>query len=212
MTTDTSVLERLRRGNARFLERLRANDEESRSMLLPEGQKPFAVVLSCSDSRVPPELIFSQGFGELFVIRIAGPIVTPSILGSVEYAVEILGTRLVVVLGHTGCGAVAATVQAIDQAGGDRMSENLGSIIECIRPPVESVLADDEGSGTEDLLSRAVAANVRHSTRRLLDGSMILAESVEAGSVRVVGGVYSLESGAVEFLDSPGLGLSQRER
>ena len=164
----------------------------------PNEQRPFAVILGCSDSRVPAELVFDQGFGDLFVVRVAGNIATPSQIGSVEFAAAKLGTRLVVVLGHTRCGAVLATLEAVANRGA-AASPNLRPIIDAIGPSVEGCTDDSEDLDTR--VARAVRANVRSSVRTLRDRSELLADLARTGGLRVVGAEYCLDSGAVTFLD-----------
>lgn len=193
------ALERLRAGNRRFIEGVRSRDETTspaRRADLVEGQSPFAVILGCSDSRVPAELVFDQGIGDLFVVRVAGNIVTPPLLGSVEFAIEQLGARLVVVLGHARCGAVGATLDAI-RAGARPASPNLAALVEHIRPGVEPVL-DDAPDDRETLVARAVRANVRASVEQLRTGSAVLRRFVDDGLI-ISGAEYSLETGEVQF-------------
>ena len=158
------------------------------------GQSPFAVILACSDSRVPVELIFDQGLGDLFVIRVAGNIVAPSQIGSVEFAAAQLGTRLVVVLGHSNCGAVEATLKELAQDQQQR-SPNLRAIVDRIRPAVEPLMSDDVS------LHDAVVANVRQSVNQLQNGSKILEQMIETDELAIVGAEYSIESGEVTFLN-----------
>ncbi len=197
------ALERLREGNRRAVSGvdLQAAQSLARRSDLVGKQEPFAVVLGCSDSRVPVELVFDQGLGELFVIRVAGNIVAPSHIGSVEFAADRFGTRLVVVLGHTRCGAVAATLEELRRASEHR-SAGLRSIVDRIRPAVEPLLA----SGPEDdeaLLRRAVRANVLASVDDLRRGSELLERLIRSDGLLIVGAEYSLETGLVEFLDAP---------
>ncbi len=197
------ALDRLRDGNRRF-----AAGAPSRCTLaspalraeLVSGQEPFAVVLGCADSRVPAEIVFDQGLGDLFVIRVAGNVVAPSLVGSVEYAAEVLGTRLVVVLGHSGCGAVQATLAELERPSETR-SPNLLSIVERIRPSVETLLETGLRGDREALLRHAVRANVRASADHLRHGSRILEERIERDGLLIVGAEYSLESGTVDFFD-----------
>jgi len=199
MNSTTDILERLREGNRRFVAGTSNIDEaltSARRAELVGGQNPFAVILACSDSRVPVELIFDQGLGDLFVIRVAGNIVAPSQIGSVEFAAAQLGTRLVVVLGHSNCGAVQATLKELGQDQQQR-SPNLRSIVDRIRPAVESLVGDDVSLGA------AVAANVRQSVSQLQHGSQILEQLVETGELTIIGAEYSIESGEVTFLDTP---------
>ena len=202
MISARQALERLREGNRRF-----ASDGPGREGLrnssrwrdLTEGQEPFAIVLGCSDSRVPAEIVFDQGLGDLFVIRVAGNIVAPSQVGSVEFAAERFGTRLVVVLGHSGCGAIDATLEEFDTSHG--RSRNLRSIVDRIRPSVEALLAAGPGPDPEALAREAVRANIRASADHLRHGSEILEELIREEGLLVVGAEYSLETGVVDFFD-----------
>jgi carbonic anhydrase len=201
------ALDRLRQGNRRFVsgEGLRENNfEHLRRMELVDNQHPFAIILGCSDSRVPAELVFDQGLGDLFVIRVAGNIVMPSQIGSVEFAAEKFGTKLVVVLGHTQCGAVLATLDELKQPTGAR-SANLAHIVDSIRPSVEGLFADElqvAGLGhREGLVQACVRANIRASVDRLRRGSKILEDLIRDEWLVVTGAEYSLETGVVEFLD-----------
>jgi carbonic anhydrase len=202
MITAREALRRLREGNRRFVD-ARGRDglaSHARRAELVAGQEPFAIVLGCSDSRVPAELVFDQGLGDLFVIRVAGNIVAPSQVGSVEFAAERFGTRLVVVLGHSQCGAILATLEELRRPVGTP-SRNLRSIIDRVRPAVESVLASDPGRDPDALLRRAVRANVRASASHLRHGSELIESFVHEHGLLVVGAEYSLETGAVEFFD-----------
>lgn len=199
MISATEALERLRAGNARFVEGTSSIADAvsvARRAELVGGQHPFAVVLACSDSRVPVELIFDQGLGDLFVIRVAGNIVAPSQIGSIEFAAAELGTRLVIVLGHSNCGAVSATLKELTQTRG-AVSPNLQSIVDRIRPAIEPLLEAGHEVGMQD----AVAANVRQSVDQLRRGSAMLEELIGAGDLNVVGAEYSIESGEVGFFD-----------
>lgn len=164
------------------------------------GQNPFAIILGCSDSRVPAELVFGQGFGDLFVIRVAGNIVAPSQVGSVEFAAERFGTRLAVVLGHTQCGAVAATLEQLRQPQANQ-SPNLRAIVERIRPSVEPLLGLPIGQDPEALAERAVRANVQASVDHLRHGSALLERRIERDGLLIVGAKYHVEDGTVEFWD-----------
>jgi carbonic anhydrase len=200
MISPADALQRLRDGNRRFIagERGDANSvSEARRAELVGGQNPFAAIVACSDSRVPVELLFDQGLGDLFVIRVAGNIVAPSQIGSVEFAAAKLGTRLVVVLGHSNCGAIDAALQAITSAG-EVASPNLRAIVDSIRPALEPLIAD---KGEVDL-REAVAANVRQSVAQLREGSGILQDLEDSGEIMIVGAKYSIESGEVRFFDS----------
>ena len=197
------ALERLREGNLRFIAEGRSEDgvtTRERRRALVDGQNPFAVILGCSDSRVPVEMVFDQNLGDLFVIRVAGNIVAPSQVGSVEFAAEQFGTRLVVVMGHSSCGAVKATVDAV-RSTENTASPNLRSIVERIRPAVAELVEGRDDLDEEALLRRAVRANVRASVDHLRHGSEILESLIENGGLRVVGAKYSLKTGAVEIFD-----------
>src|SRR5213595_964116 len=172
---------------------------QSRCLALAEGQQPFAIVLGCSDSRVPAELVFGQGFGDLFVIRVAGNIVAPSQVGSVEFAAARFGTPLVVVLGHTQCGAVLATLEEVSSRG--HHSPNIRSIVDRIRPSVETLLAASVRLDAKQLAREAVRANVRASADHLRHGSALLEQLILDKALAVVGAEYSLESGEVDFFD-----------
>ena len=173
---------------------------ESRREAVAAGQEPFAVVLGCSDSRVPAEIVFDQGLGDLFVIRVAGNIVAPSLVGSVEFAAETFGTRLVVVLGHSSCGAVQATVDALERPAGGG-SPNLRSIVDRIRPAVAPLFETELRHVRDALVRRAVRANVRASAHHLRHGSELLERLIARDGLLVVGAEYSLETGVVEFFD-----------
>jgi len=196
-------LERLRAGNRRFVADVRGRStltgQERRDELVA-GQEPFAVILGCSDSRVPAELIFDQGLGDLFVIRVAGNIVAPSQVGSVEFAAERFGTRLVVVVGHSMCGAVLATLEERDRSVESR-SPNLRSIVDRIRPAVEGLMETDLRHDPDALMQHAVRANIRASVDHLRHGSQIIEQQIQTDGLLVVGAEYSLETGVVEFLD-----------
>jgi carbonic anhydrase len=198
------ALARLRDGNRRFVSGVRIDEaplvrQASRHAFV-DGQEPFAVILGCSDSRVPVELVFDQGLGDLFVIRVAGNIVAPSQIGSVEFAAEQFQTRLVVVLGHTRCGAIQATLDVL-QRPGDQHSRNLRSIVDRIRPSVEGLLATDLRHDHAKLAEQAIRANVRASANALRHGSEVLETLIQRDGLRVVGAEYSLETGVVDFFD-----------
>jgi carbonic anhydrase len=195
------ALERLRAGNRRFVD----NDRTLGGLLrhaaeLATGQRPFAIILGCSDSRVPAELVFDQGFGDLFVIRVAGNIVAPSQVGSVEFAADLFGTQLVVVLGHSQCGAIVATLEQLRRPS-TMKSHNMLSIVDRVRPSVEELLSPGMSWRDEELVSHAVRANVRASANQLRHGSEILERLIRKGQLLVVGAEYSLETGVVEFFD-----------
>ena len=202
MISAKEALERLREGNRRFAAGLQSRDvltSATGRIDFSVTQEPFAVVLGCSDSRVPVEIVFQQGLGDLFVIRVAGNIVAPSQVGSVEFAAERFSTRLVVVLGHTRCGAIQATLEDLQER--TEKSRNLISIVDRIRPSVEGLLATELGRDREALARHAVRANVRASANALRHGSDILERLIRDNGVRVVGAEYSVETGVVEFFD-----------
>jgi carbonic anhydrase len=197
------ALQRLREGNLRFVSGVRCLDALMSSRRLGdfvEGQEPFATILGCSDSRVPVELVFDQGLGDLFVIRVAGNIVAPSQIGSIEFAAERFGTRLVVVLGHTRCGAIAATLEALQQSS-ELQSRHQSSIVERIGPAVAGLLATELRHDHEALTRHAVRANVRASASHLRHGSEVLERLIASAGLVVVGAEYSLETGVVDFFD-----------
>ena len=197
------ALKRLTDGNQRFVASLESETSplyNSKRTVLPTAQTPFAIILGCSDSRVPAELVFDQGLGDLFVIRVAGNIVAPSQLGSIEFAAERFGTRLVVVLGHTQCGALLATLDELRRPVESR-SRNLRSIVDRVRPSVESLLLMNTQTDYEHLLSLAVRANVRASVNQIRHGSEIIESLIQQQGLLVVGAEYSVETGVVEIFD-----------
>ena len=196
------ALLRLQEGNRRFATDTRNADTLSSltRRALVVGQQPFAIILGCSDSRVPAEIIFDQGLGDLFVIRVGGNIVAPSQIGSVEFAADRFGTRLVVVLGHSQCGVVLATLQEL-QAPDPTHSRNLRSIVDRVRPSVEGLLKTNLVHDPEVLVREAVRANVRVSANQLRHGSDVLERLIDQDGLQVVGAEYSLESGVVNFFD-----------
>ncbi len=197
------ALDRLREGNRRFVSGAwdgASLATRTRRMVLAESQEPFAIILGCSDSRVPAEIVFAQGLGDLFVIRVAGNIVASSQIGSVEFAAEQFGTRLIVVLGHSMCGAVLATLEELERPTGNR-SPHLRSIVERIRPSVEGLLATELRHSPDHLVREAVRANIRAAASQLRHGSAILEDLSQREGLRVVGGEYSLETGVVDFFD-----------
>ncbi len=197
------ALRKLREGNARFAANARGTGTlitASRRGKLTAAQEPFAIVLGCSDSRVPVELVFNQGPGDLFVIRVAGNIVAPSLIGSVEFAAERFRTRLVVVLGHSSCGAIAATIEELHRPA-LAASPNLQAIVNRIRPGVEAIVARHESEGALAVEHAAMTANVRASVDQLRHGSTIIENLIATDGLIVTGAWYSLETGKVEFLD-----------
>ena len=197
------ALDRLREGNRRFVAHVEGNEtlaaRPSREDL-PQDQMPFAIVLGCSDARVPAEIVFDQGLGDLFVIRVAGNIVAPSQVGSVEFAAERFGTRLVVVLGHSQCGAILATLEQLQQPA-ENQSRNLSSIVDRIRPSVEVLMRTELRNDMNVLVKHAVRANVGASVDHLRHGSEVLEQLILNQGLRIVGAEYSLETGVVEFFD-----------
>jgi carbonic anhydrase len=202
MLSAREALDRLREGNRRFVANLSAapTDHQARRNELVSGQEPFAIILGCSDSRVPAELVFDQGFGDLFVIRVAGNIVAPSQIGSVEFAAARFHTRLVVVLGHSQCGAITATLEEL-LGKATTESKNLRSIVDRVRPAVEDLLAGPHGEEPEALLREAVLANVRASVQMLSHGSELLERLIDTDGLLVVGAKYSLATGVVDFFE-----------
>jgi carbonic anhydrase len=197
------ALARLREGNLRFVSNRAtgsAAPSQDRRAALVAGQAPFAIVLGCSDSRVPAELVFDQGFGDLFVIRVAGNVVAPSQIGSVEFAASRFDTRLVVVVGHSQCGAVAATLEEV-MGRGTTQSRHLRSIVDRVRPSVEPLLTGRDPADFDSLMNEAVRANVRASANQLRHGSEFLEQLIMEDGLLVVGAEYSLETGVVAFFD-----------
>ena len=203
MISAREALERLRDGNRRFVSGMRRNatlTNQTRRSELAAGQEPFAIILGCSDSRVPAEIVFDQGLGDLFVIRVAGNIVASSQIGSVEFAAERFSTPLVVVLGHSRCGAVLATLEELMRPK-ENQSRNLRSIVDRVRPSVEALLATELRHDADALVRQAVRANVRVSANHLRQGSEVLEQLIDKEQLVVVGAEYSLETGIVDFFD-----------
>lgn len=199
MISARDALERLRDGNRRFVsESPDTRGSQTRRSELAEDQEPFAIILGCSDARVPAEIIFDHGLGDLFVIRVAGNIVAPSQIGSVEFAAEHFGTRLVVVLGHSRCGAVLATLDELRRLT-ENQSRNLRSIVDRVRPAVEALLATDLRHDPDALARSAVRANIRVSASQLRNGSEVLEHLIHRDGLLVIGAEYSLETGVVDF-------------
>ena len=195
------ALNRLRDGNRRFAlsgSESNASVTHDRRAELASGQQPFAIILGCSDSRVPAEIVFDQGLGDLFVIRVAGNIVAPSQVGSVEFAASRYGSRLVVVLGHSQCGAILATLDELRKPTADQ-SPNLHSIVGRVRPSVEALLATDLRHDVNALVEQAVRANIRTSVDHLRHGSQVLEQLIQDEGLVIVGAEYSLETGEVDF-------------
>lgn len=195
------ALQRLRDGNRRFVASIENPDHAvTRRVELTAEQAPFAIILGCSDSRVPAELVFDQGLGDLFVVRVAGNIVAPSQVDSVEFAASRFGTRLVVVLGHTQCGAILATIEELQQPA-ENQSRSLRSIVDRVRPAVEGLLKTNLRHDMDGLVSHAVRSNVHLSVNHLRYGSAVLEQLMREEGLLVVGAEYSLETGVVEFFE-----------
>ena len=203
MIPATEALERLREGNRRFVANVGGTNGfpgHVRPADVATWQQPFAIILGCSDSRVPAEIVFDQGLGDLFVIRVAGNIVAPSQVGSVEFAATRFSTRLVVVLGHSQCGAILATLEELRRPR-EAQSRNLQAIVDRVRPSVEALLATELRHDPDALVREGVRANIRASVNHLRNGSRILEQLIQEEGLRVVGAEYSLETGAVEILE-----------
>jgi carbonic anhydrase len=206
----SEALARLREGNRRFTSNVRSLDSmltHARRGDLAERQQPVAIVLGCSDSRAPAEIVFDQGLGDLFVIRVAGNIVAPSQVGSVEFAAERFGIRLVVVMGHTACGAILATLEQMENPGGTS-SRNLRSIVDRVRPSIEPLMRTELARDRNALLRASTRANVQVAADHLRHGSQLLENLILKDDLVVVGAEYSLETGEVDFfdgVDSPAL-------
>jgi carbonic anhydrase len=202
MLTAEEALERLKEGNRRFVSGLRNTDEKvnhSRRIEISVEQSPIAIILGCSDSRVPAEYVFDQGLGDLFVIRVAGNVVASSQIASVEFAAAKFGTRLVVVLGHSQCGVILETLDQIQQPI-ESQSRHLHAIVERVRPSVEKLLKSELSGNRDRLIERAVTENVIRSMHQLRHGSEIIEKRICDDGLLVVGAEYSLETGEVEFL------------
>jgi carbonic anhydrase len=203
MLTALEALKQLKEGNLRFIGSMTGDSElqsQARRTKLSKATEPSAIILGCSDARVPAEIVFDQGLGDLFVIRVAGNIVSPSQVGSVEFAAERMGTRLVVVLGHTECGAIQATIEALENPN-LTASRNLLSIVDRVRPSVEGLFATDLRKDRAALTRAAVRANIRASADHLRHGSRVLEQLIQDDGLIVVGAEYSLDTGKVEFFD-----------
>ncbi len=203
MILAADALERLQQGNQRFVSGVRSVEamlSHTRRGDLATGQEPFAIILGCSDSRVPAEIVFDQGLGDLFVIRVAGNIVAPSQVGSVEFAAAQFKTRLVVVMGHTQCGAVCATIEEMKRPTGEQ-SNNIKAIVDRIRPSLVSFIHTELWQQNDALIRESIRANVRASVNQLRHGSEALEHLIQDEGLRIVGAEYSLESGVVEFFE-----------
>jgi len=194
--------ERLQAGNQRFVSGARLRSEKqagfSRRTELANNQAPFATILGCSDSRVPPEIVFDQGLGDLFVVRVAGNIAAPSLVGSIEFAADNLETRLVVVLGHSRCGAILAGLEAIHTPDAE-LSPNLHVLLEHVRPSIEAQLTADSGSDQYALVQEAIRANIRMTVDQLRCESELLGRLIQTDGLQIIGAEYSLDTGVVEF-------------
>lgn len=216
MKKGLAALQRLQDGNKRFVDgnlQHRTLDEYDRAKMTAQ-QEPFAVILGCSDSRAPAEMVFDQGIGDLFVIRVAGNIVAPSLVGSIEFAVQQFGTPLVVVLGHSSCGAVKACVDTIQSSEAGQHSHNLNSIVERIRPAVQTLAETSLKDEPDALMAHAVRANVRASVANLRYSSPILEKTINNEQLLVVGAELNLENGKVDFFEgvatnAPQISLSE---
>ncbi|KJV44045.1 carbonic anhydrase [Acinetobacter indicus] len=203
MLTAQETLERLKQGNQRFVS---GNTNHPKQLThhqraeMAKDQNPFAIVLGCSDSRVPAEMVFDQGLGDLFVIRVAGNIVAPSQVGSVEFAAERYDCAVVVVLGHSHCGAIQATIDTL-KCPDCPPSANLMSIVNRVRPSVETLMQTELKNDLAKLSKHAVRSNVFASVNQLRHGSEVLENLIEQGQLKVVGAEYSLETGEVTFFD-----------
>lgn len=203
MISALTALQRLRDGNHRFVSELGGlggHTGQSRRSELAGGQEPFAIILGCADSRVPAEIVFDQGLGDLFVIRVAGNIVAPSLIGSVEFSAELHGTRLVVVLGHSQCGAILATLDELERPSQNR-SPNLRSIVDRVRPAVQPLFDTRAQYDRAALVNLAVRANIRASVEQLKHGSQVLERLIQKDGLLIVGAEYSLETGEVDFFE-----------
>ena len=189
----TEAISKLKEGNGRYTggNLQHPGQTAERRTELANTQHPFATIVSCSDSRVPPEIVFDQGLGDLFIVRVAGNVINDEGLGSIEYSVDHLGTRLILVLGHQSCGAVKAARETIAAKG--KAPGHIESLVAAIKPAVAATAKDD--------LDTTVKANVRNVVQALRSSTPILKAKVDSGDIRVIGGYYSLDTGAVTFLD-----------
>ena len=187
------AISKLKEGNGRYTSGNLQHPGQTteRRTELAKTQHPFAAIVSCSDSRVPPEIVFDQGLGDLFVVRVAGNVINDEGLGSIEYTVDHLGTRLILVLGHQSCGAVKAARETIAAKG--KAPGHIESLVTAIKPAVETTAKDD--------LETTVKANVKNVVKALRSSTPILKAQVDSGEIQVIGGYYSLDTGAVTFLD-----------
>lgn len=204
-STGDESLQKLMDGNKRYVEGKLANKDlgDTKRKELSKGQKPFAIVVTCSDSRVPPELLFDQGLGDIFVIRVAGNIVDPIALGSIEYGAEHLHSPLIFILGHSKCGAVKATLEAKGKPEG-----NIGEIVKKITPAAQA--AKKKGGTDDQILETAIKENVKNVYKDLMSKSTIIPHLIEKGELKIVGGEYSLETGKVEMIDLPKIAKKEK--
>lgn len=209
MVPAAEALQRLKTGNQRFAANTRDTStlaKQAHRADLAKSQSPFAIILGCADSRVPAEIVFDQGLGDLFVVRVAGNIVAPSLLGSIEFAAASFNVKLVVVLGHSRCGAIQATVDTLKQPS-TKHSPSLQTIVNSIRPSVETLLETDVAEDNDKLVEEAIRANVRASVSHLQQGSEVLEGLIANEELHIVGAEYSLETGLVDFFDSDLAGI-----
>jgi len=202
MIPASEALQRLKDGNREFVDHVGTSNTLAgldASAELIQVQRPHTIILGCSDARVPAEIVFNQGLGDLFVIRVAGNIVAPSQIGSVEFAAAKCDTRLVVVLGHTQCGAIQATIDAMEGDGAP--SPGLQSIVDKVKPSVEALFKSDLRHDHDKLAAAAVRANVERSVKQLREGSQILQDLIDSDGLKIIGAEYSIETGKVEFFD-----------
>lgn len=199
------ALQRLKDGNQRYVNGTKSLDALSSHKKMPElaekGQKPFAIILSCSDSRSPSELIFDQGVGDLFVVRVAGNVAAPSQIASMEFAAANFGSSLLVIKGHTLCGAVGATVQHYRAPGTKLPSAHLEELIGRIRPSVDDVVGSNKNVSENDLVALATVENVRHSARVIKEQSPILNQLIASGGLKIVTAVLDIATGRVNWLE-----------
>ena len=193
MISPAEAISKLKEGNGRYTSGSLQHPGQTteRRTELAKTQHPFAAIVSCSDSRVPPEIVFDQGLGDLFVVRVAGNVINDEGMGSLEYTVDHLGTRLILVLGHQRCGAVDAAKQTIAAKG--KAPGHIQSLVTAIKPAVEATAKDD--------LETTIKTNVKNVVQALRSSTPILKAEVDSGKIQVVGGYYSLDTGAVTFLD-----------
>ena len=203
--TPREALERLLRGNQRFVDsterQIVGKSSRERRVELSAGQAPFAVIVTCADSRLPAEIIFDEGLGDLFVIRVAGNVISPEVVGSVEYAAAELGSALVVVMGHTQCGAVGAALASVSDPSIE-FSTGLSSLVDRIRPSVEHTLQHTDSANGDDIVDAAVVDNTKASVRLLIESSDTLKSLAETESINIIGMLYSIDTGEVRVLQN----------